>query len=146
MIIHPYRATPMTTAWVWAFCSWALLTGASRVRQRQGVDRDYTHCWKPCLFAFCKPVCPETTTTTTTTTSTQTTTGQAPVIPPTAKGPEREKTNPNRDEKHRKGTSTENWTRFARGWIIICIVLLIFMCIVENHNRITTGLNRCCHS
>ena len=41
-----------------------MLTGAYTLEIVHKFDpqRDYSGCWKPCAFTFCRPLCPETTT------------------------------------------------------------------------------------
>lgn len=48
-----------------------LLTGVHTLEIVHKFDpqRDYSKCWKPCAFTFCRPLCPETTTAPTTTTT-----------------------------------------------------------------------------
>ena len=50
---------------VWAVWALPLIGNAYVVIHQYNPERNYSECWKPCLFAFCKPVCTETTTTTT---------------------------------------------------------------------------------
>ena len=106
-------------------------------------NRDYSDCWKPCIFSFCKPWCPATTTTTPppTTATTNTTSrnrhNKANTIP---WGPTRPTINWNYWDF---GMSEASQRRFNWGVGITCIILLVVVCIMETKYHITRCINYC---
>ena len=128
----------------WTIYTILVVTDAYVVVNEFDPERDYTKCWKPCLFDFCKPICPDTTTMAPTAAAQteETDDRTEPKIGTDTETPLK-KTGPQINQRRWRGMSSDEQKRFTRGWGITCAIILLIMCIVETHKRITDWINDC---